>query len=144
MTSWFGSGGPPPILSRVRSPDSARTAATGVNAGRARRRGYDDRMSIDVTDAPGRERFEARDSADQAVAGFMTYQLTGNVIVFTHTEVSPAYEGQGVGSKLARTVMDDSRAKGRTVVPMCPFLAGWLEKHPEYADITAHGTKRIK
>ncbi|WP_144120579.1 GNAT family N-acetyltransferase [Catellatospora sichuanensis] len=101
-------------------------------------------MSIDVTDAPERERFEARDSAEQAVAGFMTYQLTGNVIVFTHTEVSPAYEGKGVGSALARTVMDDSRAKGRTVVPMCPFLAGWLEKHPDYADITAQGTKRVK
>lgn len=101
-------------------------------------------MSIDVTDAPERERFEARDSAEQTVAGFMTYQLTGKVIVFTHTEVSPAYEGQGVGSKLARTVMDDSRAKGRTVVPICPFLAGWLDKHPEYADITAQGTKRIK
>lgn len=101
-------------------------------------------MSIDVADAPERERFEARDSEAQAVAGFMTYQLTGKVIVFTHTEVSPAYEGKGVGSALARAVMDDSRAKGRTVVPICPFLAGWLDKHPEYAEITAQGTKKIK
>jgi predicted GNAT family acetyltransferase len=101
-------------------------------------------VSIDVTDVPERERFEARDSAAQAVAGFMTYQLTGRVIVFTHTEVSPAYEGRGVGGALARAVMEDSRHRGRTVVPICPFLAGWLDKHPGYADITAAGTKRIR
>ncbi|GAA1663971.1 GNAT family N-acetyltransferase [Catellatospora bangladeshensis] len=101
-------------------------------------------MTIEVTEAPARERFEARDSEAGAVAGFMTYQLSGNIIVFTHTEVFPEFEGKGVGSAIARTVMDDARAKGRTVVPICPFLAGWLEKHPEYADITAPGHRRVK
>lgn len=102
-------------------------------------------MSIDVTDAPDRERFEARDSdADQAVAGFMTYQLTGSVIVVTHTQVKPEYEGRGVGGALARFAMDDARARGRTVVPICPFLAGWLTRHPEYEDVVAHSTKKVK
>jgi predicted GNAT family acetyltransferase len=98
-----------------------------------------------VTDAPERERFEARDrDADQGLAGFMTYQLTGKIIAVTHTEVDPAYEGKGVGSALARFAMDDARARSRTVVPICPFLAGWLGRHPEYNDIVVTSTKKVK
>lgn len=102
-------------------------------------------MSIDVTDVPERERFEAHDSeADQALAGFMTYQLTGKVIAITHTQVSQEYEGKGVGGALARAAMDNARARELTVVPICPFLAGWLDKHPEYDDMVARSTKRVK
>ncbi|MGC4856398.1 GNAT family N-acetyltransferase [Micromonospora sp. DT4] len=100
-------------------------------------------MQFTVTDAPTRERFEARDETG-AVAGIVTYQLTGGVIAYTHTEVDPAYEGRGVGSTLARAVMDDARARGRTVVPICPFLAEWLVKHPEYEDIVAPSTRKVK
>ncbi|MGI5520948.1 GNAT family N-acetyltransferase [Micromonospora sp. CA-259024] len=100
-------------------------------------------MKFTVTDAPTRERFEARDEAG-TVAGFVTYQLTGTIIAYTHTEVDPAFEGQGVGSTLARAVMDDARAKRRTVVPICPFLAEWLVKHPEYEDITVRSTRKVK
>ncbi|MFF5180284.1 GNAT family N-acetyltransferase [Micromonospora sp. NPDC000316] len=100
-------------------------------------------MQFTVTDAPTRERFEARDEAG-GVAGFVTYQLTGAIIAYTHTEVDPAFEGRGVGSTLARAVMDDARAKRRTVVPICPFLAEWLGKHPEYDDIVVRSTRKIK
>ncbi|MBB2941041.1 hypothetical protein FB565_000745 [Actinoplanes lutulentus] len=100
-------------------------------------------MSITVTDAPERERFEARDE-DGSLAGFVTYQLTGPIIVYTHTEVDPAFEGKGVGGALARAVMDDAKAKSRTVVPICPFISGWLEKHPEYNDLVARSTKKVK
>lgn len=96
-----------------------------------------------MTDAAGRERFEGR-TAEGELAGFVTYQVTGIIIVYTHTEVLAAYEGQGVGSALARAVMDDARARGRTVVPMCPYLAKWLEKHTEYDDIVARTTRRIR
>ncbi|MEU7924226.1 GNAT family N-acetyltransferase [Micromonospora sp. NPDC049801] len=96
-----------------------------------------------MTDVPARERFEARDETD-AVAGIVTYQLTGAIIAYTHTEVDPAYEGRGVGSTLARAVMDDARAKGRSVVPICPFLAEWLVKHPEYEDIVVRSTRKVK
>ncbi|MFC4022056.1 GNAT family N-acetyltransferase [Micromonospora sp. GCM10011542] len=97
-------------------------------------------MQFTVTDAPSRDRFEARDETG-ALAGVVTYQLTGGVIAYTHTEIDPEFEGKGVGSTLARAVMDDARARGRTVVPICPFLAGWLGKHPEYEDIVAQSRK---
>ncbi|MEU7774716.1 GNAT family N-acetyltransferase [Micromonospora taraxaci] len=100
-------------------------------------------MQFTVTDAPERERFEARDETG-AVAGFVTYQLTGSIIAYAHTEVEPAFEGRGVGSTLARAVMDDARAKRRTVVPICPFLADWLVKHPEYESIVVRSTRKIK
>ncbi|SCF05893.1 hypothetical protein GA0070607_5009 [Micromonospora coriariae] len=100
-------------------------------------------MQFTVTDAPTRERFEARDEAG-VVAGVVTYQLTGTIIVYTHTEVDPEFEGRGVGSTLARAVMDDARAKGRTVVPLCPFLSEWLVKHPGYEDIVARSTRKVK
>ena len=96
-----------------------------------------------MTDVPERERFEARDEAG-AVAGVVTYQLTGNIIVYTHTEVGTEFEGRGVGSTLARAVMDDARVRRRTVVPICPFLSGWLGKHPEYEDIVARSTRKVK
>ncbi|MFG1919914.1 GNAT family N-acetyltransferase [Micromonospora sp. NPDC048898] len=100
-------------------------------------------MQITVTDAPARERFEARDEAG-ALAGFVTYQLTGSIIAYTHTEVDPAFEGNGVGSTLARAVLDDARARKRTVVPICPFLADWVVKHPEYEGIVVRTTRKIK
>ncbi|MFI7649269.1 GNAT family N-acetyltransferase [Micromonospora sp. NPDC049460] len=100
-------------------------------------------MQFTVTDASERERFEARDETG-ALAGVVTYQLTGTIVAYTHTEVDAEFEGRGVASTLARAVMDDARARGRTVVPICPFLSGWLEKHPEYDAIVARSTRKMK
>jgi hypothetical protein len=100
-------------------------------------------VDFTVTDVPESERFEARDEAG-ALAGVLTYQLTGSIIVYTHTKVEPAFEGQGAGSALARAGMDDARSKNRTVVPICPFLSGWLEKHPEYDKLVARSTRKVK
>jgi predicted GNAT family acetyltransferase len=83
-------------------------------------------MHLDVVDNPRQDRYEARDG--DAVAGFAAYQRAGHLIVFTHTEVDPSYEGKGVGS-------DDARAKGLPVLPLCPFVKGWIGKHPEYSDL---------
>ena len=100
-------------------------------------------MSFTVIDVPERERFEARDEVG-TLAGVLTYQLTGPIIVYTHTKVEPQYEGQGLGSALARAAMDDARAKSRTVVPICPFLTGWLDNHPEYEKTVARSTRKLK
>jgi uncharacterized protein len=69
------------------------------------------------------------------MAGFAEYQLAKDLIVFTHTEVDPAYEGQGVGSALARTALDDVRGTDRKVLPLCPFINGWIRGHREYVDL---------
>ena len=100
-------------------------------------------MTFTVTDVPERDRFEARDS-DDVLAGVLTYQQTGAIIAYTHTKVEPRFEGQGVGSSLARAAMDDARDKGRTVVPICPFLSGWLDKHPGYEQLVARSTRKVK
>jgi len=89
---------------------------------------------IDVTENAAELRYEAR--IDGELAGFAQYQLTHELIVFTHTEVDPAFEGKGVGSALARVALDDVRANGqRKVLPLCPFIKGWIGKHPDYTDL---------
>ncbi|GIF12233.1 GNAT family N-acetyltransferase [Actinoplanes teichomyceticus] len=100
-------------------------------------------MTFAVTDVPEKGRFEARDEAG-ALAGVLTYQITGPIVVYTHTEVEPAFEGQGAGSALVRAAMEDARARSRTVVPMCPFVAGWLDQHPEFESLVARTTRRVK
>jgi predicted GNAT family acetyltransferase len=100
-------------------------------------------VTITVGEVPEKGRFEARDDAGE-LAGVVTFQVTGPIIVYTHTEVDPRFEGEGTGSLLARAVMDDARSRNRTVVPMCPFLAEWLERHHEYDTIVARSTRRIK
>ena len=83
---------------------------------------------------PQASRYEAH--IDGELAGFAEYQLTDELVVFTHTEVDDRFEGQGVGSALARFALDDVRADGsRRVLPLCPFIKGWIGKHPDYADL---------
>jgi uncharacterized protein len=74
---------------------------------------------------------------DGELAGVAVYVLQGtDSIIFTHTEVDPAFEGKGVGSALARFALDDVRREGtRRVVPRCPFIKGWIDKHPDYQDL---------
>jgi predicted GNAT family acetyltransferase len=100
-------------------------------------------VNVTVVDVPEKDRFEARDDSG-AMVGMVTYQLSGNIIVYTHTEVLPEFEGQGIAGRLAAAVMDDARDRGRTVVPLCPYISKWLEKHPEYDDVVARTTRKVK
>jgi predicted GNAT family acetyltransferase len=68
------------------------------------------------------------------VAGFVDYVDHRGNRVLVHTEVDDAYEGQGVGSTLARASLDGALATGLHVVVTCPFITAWVAKHPEYAD----------
>ncbi|WP_344589682.1 GNAT family N-acetyltransferase [Actinomadura vinacea] len=92
-------------------------------------------MSKEVTDNAEASRYEIR--VDGELAGFAQYRTRPGKIVFTHTEVDGAYEGQGVGGALARGALDDVRAKGLAAVPLCPFIEGWIDKHPDYRDLVA-------
>ncbi|GAB3262221.1 GNAT family N-acetyltransferase [Nocardioides dilutus] len=89
---------------------------------------------VQVSDNPGESRFEAH--VDGELAGFAAYDNTDDLIVFTHTEIFDAFEGQGVGSALARSALDAVHADGtRKVLPRCPFIRRWIEKHPDYQDL---------
>ena len=73
-------------------------------------------------------------SVDGEDAGSAYYQVRDGVVVFTHTEVEDRWEGQGVGSALVRSALDDVVGSGRKFAPHCPFVAAWVDKHPDYAD----------
>lgn len=74
---------------------------------------------------------------DGELGGFAAYARRDDVLVFTHTQVDPAYEGQGLGSALARGALDDVRRRQLAVVPRCSFIRGWIERHADYADLVA-------
>lgn len=98
-------------------------------------------MSTDftVTRDPDHHRYEATDDGAK-VAGFVDYQETSELVVLTHTEVDPAFEGRGVGSTLARAALDDVRDRRLKALVVCPFILGWVGKHPEYRDVLFNAT----
>lgn len=65
------------------------------------------------------------------VAAHADYKLQDAAVVLTHTEVQPGNEGKGLGSKLAKFVLDDLRQRGVKIVPQCEFLAGYIARHPQ-------------
>jgi uncharacterized protein len=91
---------------------------------------------LTVVDNPDQHRYEARD-ADGRVVGFAAYQRGHDTVVFTHTEVDDDQEGKGVGSRLVRGALDDVRGSGSKVMPVCPFVKEYIDRHQEYADLVA-------
>jgi uncharacterized protein len=87
----------------------------------------------EVVDVPASSRFEIL--VDGKLAGFVAYRRNDRKITFTHTEIDDAYGGQGLGGKLVRAALDNARAAGLDVLPQCPFVRGWIGKHPDYADL---------
>jgi uncharacterized protein len=92
-------------------------------------------IELRITDNAELERYEAH--LGDELAGFSTYRLRPDKIVFVHTEVMPRYEGRGIGAGLAKFVLDDARARGLLIVPLCPFIAAYIKRHPAYADLVA-------
>jgi len=92
-------------------------------------------MTTTVRDNPAEGRYEI--VVDDVLAGFTQYHDRDGVLVFPHTEVFDGHEGQGLASTLVQGALDDVRAKGLTIVPECAYVARWLGKHPDYADLVA-------
>jgi predicted GNAT family acetyltransferase len=88
-----------------------------------------------VVDNPPELRYEIW--VDDRLAGEIRYTLDGDVVTMVHTEIDPAFEGSGLGRTLVADALDDARAHGRRVRPLCPFVAKYIARHPEYADIVA-------
>jgi predicted GNAT family acetyltransferase len=72
---------------------------------------------------------------DGATAGFTAYESTSTARSFTHTEIDSAFEGKGLGSVLVRHALDATRADGLAVLPFCPFVRSYIERHAEYRDL---------
>jgi predicted GNAT family acetyltransferase len=89
----------------------------------------------DVRDNSAERRYELHVGGE--VAGFIRYVLSPTSITLVHTDVAPAHEGHGAGSRLVAGALDDIRARGLGVVPVCPFVRAYIERHPEYADLVS-------
>jgi predicted GNAT family acetyltransferase len=92
---------------------------------------------IQVADAPERERYEL--SADGVVAGYSIYRLRPELIAFVHTEIDARYQGRGLADRLIRFALEDARARGLAVLPFCPFVRGFIERHPDFTDLVPEG-----
>jgi uncharacterized protein len=98
--------------------------------------GPESRPEPSIRDHPPGNRYEI--VVDGTVAGIAAYERRPGRIVFVHTEVIPAFKGRGLADRLARWALDDVRARGgEKVIPRCPFIAGFIGRHPEYNDLLA-------
>ncbi|ACZ29204.1 acetyltransferase-like protein [Xylanimonas cellulosilytica DSM 15894] len=97
------------------------------------------RPHVTVTDDPSGSVVVAT-LDDGTVAGRAFYDRRGTTVTFTHTEVDPAFGGQGIGSQLAAGALGLVRQAGGTVVPLCPFIRAYMAKHPEHDDLLRTAT----
>lgn len=92
-------------------------------------------MTETVRNNPAEHRYEL--TVDGHLAATY-YKIADGIITFVHTEVPDALAGRGVGSKLVKGALDQVRSQGLKVVPQCPFVKAYIEKHAEYADLLAN------
>ncbi|MEE8599643.1 GNAT family N-acetyltransferase [Euzebya tangerina] len=86
-----------------------------------------------VEDVEERSRYQI--SVDGRTAGHAAYLDRGGRRIFVHTEIAEEFGGRGLGSRLVAYAMDDVAARELAIVPLCPFVAAWLEDHPERTDV---------
>ena len=86
-----------------------------------------------ITDVSERRRYEI--AIDGAVVGIAEYRRRPGVISFIHTEIDPSRKGEGLGTLLVRAALDSARAAGLAVLPYCPFVRNFIDRHREYLDL---------
>ena len=91
-------------------------------------------MTAKVISNPARQRYELRAEGGLATA---YYEPRGDTLVFTHTVVPEALRGAGIGSTLIKAALADVRSRGLKLVAQCPFVAKYIERHPEERDLLA-------
>jgi uncharacterized protein len=94
---------------------------------------------LTVRNDPEADRYEIVDG--DRVLGIAAYFRRGDVLVLTHTEVDESSGHQKLGSRLVKAALDDVRAHGQKIVPQCPFVRGWIDRHPDYADLVVAGDR---
>jgi len=88
---------------------------------------------VRIVDNPDERRYELW--LGEARAGYLAYRRRPDAVVLVHTEVDPAHEGEGLGSRLIAGALADLRRRGLKVRPLCPFVTGYLRRHPEHGDL---------
>ena len=94
-----------------------------------------DNPTLPVTHNTALQRFEVH--SDGALA-FLSYTREGAAVVMDHTYVPDAFRGRGVGAALVRVALDEARCRNWSIVPRCSFVAAFIERNPEYADLVDH------
>jgi uncharacterized protein len=89
--------------------------------------------TLEMTNNTAAQHYEAKEGGQ--VVAFIEYRDASNARLLTHTEVNPNLEGQGVGSQLVKFALEDIKASGSGLVPMCPFVAAYVQRHREYSDL---------
>jgi predicted GNAT family acetyltransferase len=87
----------------------------------------------EIRDDPAAGRLEIL--IDGRRAGYAAYRRHPEAIAYTHTEIEPEFEGRGLGGKLVRAALDRARAEGVAVLPYCPFVREYVERHPDQLDL---------
>jgi uncharacterized protein len=84
----------------------------------------------EISDAPDRHRYEL--SVDGQVVGFAEYHERPGLIAFVHTEIDESVQGRGLGDTLIRFALEDARKRDLAVLPFCPFVKAFIERHREF------------
>ena len=95
----------------------------------------------EVRNNTDRRRYEI--SVDGDLAGFAQYSVRPLRVIITHTEVFDEFEGQGLAGQLIKFALDDIRSRELEVVPLCPYAAAYIDKHPEYDDLVDHESMAV-
>jgi len=92
-------------------------------------------VAVQVSDNPDEQQYEI--FPDGEMVGLAAYRRSQSkgLIAFIHTEVDDGHEGEGLGGTLISAALDSAREQGLSVLPFCPFVRSYIEKHPEYADL---------
>ncbi|WP_067503726.1 NAD(+)/NADH kinase [Actinoplanes sp. TFC3] len=88
-----------------------------------------------VVDSFEQSRYEVQIGGE--LAGVLHYRRHGEQIELAHTDIDSVFEGRGLGGRLAAAALLDARRRGTPVSVTCPFVTGYVERHPEYKDLLA-------
>ena len=95
-------------------------------------------MAEELTDNKSQEQFEM---VTDGILSRIEYKIMGNKIFLTHTEVPHELEGKGVGSKIVKAALEEVESRGLKLIPLCPFVASYIKRHPEWESLLAADVK---
>jgi predicted GNAT family acetyltransferase len=97
-------------------------------------------VQISITDNTSQQRYEVW--VDGELAGVLKYRLRPGLIELVHTEIDEEFEGRGLGSRLISFALDDARERGLAVLPFCPFVNDYMQRHRQYVELVPEGRRK--